>query len=69
MSEVGDVTGGRLREARDQAQQGRLTRAGPTEEPDDLPFVQLEVHALENQQLGSLRLGERFADIGALKYW
>ena len=49
LAHIAQVAGRRLRQPGDQAQQGRLARARPPQQPDDLPLPQLEIHALEHQ--------------------
>ncbi len=67
LTQIKHLAGRGFREARDQSQQGRLARAGSSEKPHDLSLLKVQVHTLEHQQLGPVRLGKGLADVGALK--
>ena len=67
LPQIGEMAGGRLRQTRDQPQQGRLARTRPAEQTHDLPLAQLEVHALEHQQILAIGLGKCLAHVGALQ--
>ena len=56
LPQIVEMAGGRLRQTRDQAQQRRLARSRAAEQPDDLPLVQLQIHALEHQQVVAIGL-------------
>src|ERR1700677_832483 len=51
VAEVLHLTRAWLRETCDQAQQRRLARSGAPQQPHDLSLAQLEVHAVEHEQL------------------
>jgi hypothetical protein len=59
----------RLRETGDQAQERRLARSRAAEQPHDLSFAQLEVHAVEHQELLAIGLRKRLAHLAALEQW
>ncbi len=67
LAQVAQIPGTGLGQSRDQTQQGGFARTGSAEQADDLPLAQLEIHALQYQQLGAVRLRKGLADVCALQ--
>ena len=61
LAEIGDGARRRRRQAGDQAQQGRLARAGAAEQSDDLALRKRKFDAVEHQKLAAVGARESLA--------